>query len=118
MCHVHISENKHGISGGSHAAEASIFKVLQDGGYNNWLTIEAFGLKVPELSPASPCVDISWMTLECGPPSHPGDLGEVEEPQIGVSADLHSMSLLLMMMNVRTQIASGTKCNYRAGPLS
>ena len=51
------------------AAEASIFKVLRDGGYNNWLTIEAFGLKVPELSPASPmCRHFlkRRKTLECG----------------------------------------------------
>jgi len=83
---VHISENKRGISGRSHAAEVSIFKVLRVGGYNNWLTIEAFGLKVPESSPASPHVstflekeeDVGvWASVTSR------RLGEVEEPEIG-----------------------------------
>lgn len=47
--HVHISENHRGIPGSGHACTAGIFQTLRGGGYDQWLTIEAFGMKVPNL---------------------------------------------------------------------
>lgn len=47
--HVHISENHRGIPGSGHAVTLEIFKILRSSGYDGWLTIEAFGQKVPEL---------------------------------------------------------------------
>jgi|SRR5579864_732783 len=48
--HVHISENHRGIPGSGHAIPAEIFTALRRAGYDGWLTIEAFGPKVPELT--------------------------------------------------------------------
>jgi D-psicose/D-tagatose/L-ribulose 3-epimerase len=47
--HVHISENHRGIPGRGHACSAGIFEMLHESGYDRWLTIEAFGLKLPGL---------------------------------------------------------------------
>ncbi len=49
--HVHISENHRGVPGQGHACTAEIFQTLKGAGYDQWLTIEAFGLKVPSLIP-------------------------------------------------------------------
>jgi D-psicose/D-tagatose/L-ribulose 3-epimerase len=47
--HVHISESNRGVPGRGHACTQSIFQALRRGGYNRWMTIEAFGLNVPSL---------------------------------------------------------------------
>jgi len=49
IAHVHISENHRGIPGSGHAVPAEIFRALRKSGYDEWLTIEAFGHKVPSL---------------------------------------------------------------------
>jgi D-psicose/D-tagatose/L-ribulose 3-epimerase len=47
--HVHISENNRGIPGTGHACNKEIFDVFKDGGYDGYLTIEAFNLGAPSL---------------------------------------------------------------------
>lgn len=49
--HVHISENNRGVPGRGHAAGQAMFDALRAGGYDDWLTIEAFGQKVQPLVP-------------------------------------------------------------------
>jgi D-psicose/D-tagatose/L-ribulose 3-epimerase len=49
ILHVHISENHRGIPGRGHAVSPAIFGALRKSGYDGWLTIESFGLKVPGL---------------------------------------------------------------------
>jgi len=51
--HVHISENDRGTPGTGHAKIAETIALLQAGGYDGWLTIEAFGRAVPELAAAT-----------------------------------------------------------------
>ena len=48
--HVHISENDRGIPGTGHAVPPALFRVLKDGGYDRWLTIEAFNMGTPSLA--------------------------------------------------------------------
>jgi D-psicose/D-tagatose/L-ribulose 3-epimerase len=43
ITHVHISENNRGVPGRGHNDWQGIFKALRSTGYDNWLTIEAFG---------------------------------------------------------------------------
>jgi len=57
--HVHIAENDRGTPGRGHVLWAEIFSTLRSGGYNGWLTIEAFGRTLPELA-ATTCV---WREL-------------------------------------------------------
>ncbi|MFC5650597.1 sugar phosphate isomerase/epimerase family protein [Paenibacillus solisilvae] len=47
--HVHISENNRGVPGSGHAVTGEIFQTLKEIGYDQWLTIEAFGQQVPGL---------------------------------------------------------------------
>jgi D-psicose/D-tagatose/L-ribulose 3-epimerase len=51
--HVHISENNRGIPGAGHIAFQPIFAALKRGGYDGWLTIEAFGSALPDLAAAT-----------------------------------------------------------------
>ena len=51
--HVHISENNRGVPGAGHIAFQPIFAALKQGGYNGWLTIEAFGSALPDLAAAT-----------------------------------------------------------------
>ena len=51
--HVHISENNRGIPGAGHIAFQPIFTALKSGGYEGWLTIEAFGSALPDLAAAT-----------------------------------------------------------------
>ncbi len=51
--HVHISENNRGIPGAGHIAFQPIFAALKKGGYDGWLTIEAFGSALPDLAAAT-----------------------------------------------------------------
>ena len=57
--HVHISENDRGTPGRGHVPWAETFTALRGGGYDGWLTIEAFGRTLPELA-ATTCV---WRDL-------------------------------------------------------
>jgi len=61
--HVHVSENDRGTPGKGHVAFDKIFKALRAGGYDQWLTIEAFGRSLPELA-ATTCV---WRDLSASP---------------------------------------------------
>jgi D-psicose/D-tagatose/L-ribulose 3-epimerase len=51
--HVHISENNRGIPGAGHIAFQQVFAALKKGGYDGWLTIEAFGSALPDLAAAT-----------------------------------------------------------------
>jgi len=64
--HVHVSENDRGTPGKGHVPFDKIFKALRAGGYDQWLTIEAFGRSLPELA-ATTCVwrDLSGSPEEC-----------------------------------------------------
>jgi D-psicose/D-tagatose/L-ribulose 3-epimerase len=57
--HVHVSENDRGTPGRGHVPWAETFKALRRGGYDGWLTVEAFGRTLPELA-ATTCV---WRDL-------------------------------------------------------
>lgn len=61
--HVHISENDRGTPGKGHVPFGAILKALRQGGYDQWLTIEAFGTSLPELA-ATTCV---WRELSASP---------------------------------------------------
>ena len=50
--HVHISENDRGIPGTGHACGQDIFDVFKQGGYDGYMTIEAFNLGAPSLTGA------------------------------------------------------------------
>jgi D-psicose/D-tagatose/L-ribulose 3-epimerase len=60
--HVHISENDRGTPGKGHVPWSRVFDVLKRGGYDRWLTIEAFGRTLPDLA-ATTCV---WRELSTG----------------------------------------------------
>ncbi len=51
--HVHISENDRGTPGSGHCPIPETIKKLVGHGYDNWLTIEAFGSALPELAAAT-----------------------------------------------------------------
>jgi D-psicose/D-tagatose/L-ribulose 3-epimerase len=51
--HVHISENNRGIPGRGHIPFQQVFAALKKGGYDGWLTIEAFGSALPDLAAAT-----------------------------------------------------------------
>lgn len=53
IAHVHISENDRGTPGSGHVDLAGTFRALKAGGYDGWLTIEAFGRTLPELAAAT-----------------------------------------------------------------
>ena len=57
--HIHISENDRGTPGRGHVPWAETFRTLRRGGYDGWLTIEAFGRTLPDLA-ATTCV---WRDL-------------------------------------------------------
>jgi D-psicose/D-tagatose/L-ribulose 3-epimerase len=50
LAHVHVSENDRGVPGEGLVRWAETFAALKAGGYDGWLTIEAFGPSLPELS--------------------------------------------------------------------
>jgi len=64
--HVHVSSNDRGTPGKGHIPFDRIFQALRAGGYDQWLTIEAFGRSLPELA-ATTCVwrDLSASLEEC-----------------------------------------------------
>lgn len=53
VSHVHISENDRGVPGRGHIPFGDTFAALKRAGYDNWLTIEAFGRGLPELAAAT-----------------------------------------------------------------
>ncbi len=53
VAHIHISENDRGVPGRGHIPWAETFKAIKASGYDNWLTIEAFGRGLPELAAAT-----------------------------------------------------------------
>jgi len=53
VVHVHISENDRGVPGRGHIPWADTFRALKKGGYDQWLTIEAFGRGLPDLAAAT-----------------------------------------------------------------
>ena len=53
LSHVHISENDRGTPGRGHAPIRETIAALKTLGYDDWLTIEAFGRGVPELAAAT-----------------------------------------------------------------
>ncbi len=64
--HFHISENDRGTPGRGHNPWPEIFKALRRGGYDKWLTIEAFGRDLPELAATTRVWrDLSGSPEEC-----------------------------------------------------
>ena len=53
VVHVHISENDRGVPGRGHVPWAETYRELKAGGYDGWLTIEAFGRALPDLAAAT-----------------------------------------------------------------
>ncbi len=53
IVHFHISENNRGVPGSGHLPWTAIFKALRKIKYNNWLTIESFGQRLPDLAAAT-----------------------------------------------------------------
>jgi len=53
ITHVHLSENNRAVVGRGHNDWNGIFKALRSTGYDNWLTIEAFGRVVPAFAAAT-----------------------------------------------------------------
>lgn len=53
LSHVHISENDRGTPGRGHAPIRETIRELRALGYDDWLTIEAFGRGVPDLAAAT-----------------------------------------------------------------
>ena len=53
ITHVHISETNRGVPGRGHADWKGIFTALRSTGYDNWLTIEAFGRVLPAFAAAT-----------------------------------------------------------------
>ena len=51
--HVHISENDRSTPGQGNVRWKENFDTLREVGYNGWMTIEAFGLALPELAAAT-----------------------------------------------------------------
>lgn len=53
MIHVHVSENDRGTPGRGHVPWAATYKSLKATGYDDWMTIEAFGRALPALAAAT-----------------------------------------------------------------
>lgn len=53
MIHVHISENDRSTPGEGHVDWDATFGALKELNYDGWLTVEAFGLALPELAAAT-----------------------------------------------------------------
>ncbi len=53
LFHVHVSENDRGVPGSGHAKLRETIAELKRLGYDEWLTIEAFGSAVPGMSAAT-----------------------------------------------------------------
>ena len=53
IAHIHISENDRGVPGRGHIPWAATFAAIKASGYDDWLTIEAFGRGLPDLAAAT-----------------------------------------------------------------
>ncbi|WP_127520065.1 sugar phosphate isomerase/epimerase [Mesorhizobium sp. Z1-4] len=53
IVHVHISENDRGVPGRGNIPWAETFAAIKASGYDDWLTIEAFGRGLPDLAAAT-----------------------------------------------------------------
>ena len=53
IAHIHISENDRGTPGLGQINFGQIISTLVANGYDNWLTIEAFGQALPEIAAAT-----------------------------------------------------------------
>ena len=53
IVHVHISENDRGVPGRGNIPWAETFKAIRTSGYDDWLTIEAFGRSLEDLAAAT-----------------------------------------------------------------
>lgn len=53
ISHVHLSENDRGVPGRGNIPWAETFRALRASGYDDWLTIEAFGRGLPALAAAT-----------------------------------------------------------------
>ncbi|MGJ5619404.1 sugar phosphate isomerase/epimerase family protein [Sulfitobacter sp. MF3-043] len=51
--HIHISENDRGVPGRGNIPWAGTFEAIKQTGYDEWLTIEAFGRGLPDLAAAT-----------------------------------------------------------------
>ena len=63
IAHVHISENDRSTPGEGQVPWPQIFSALKEIGYDNWLTVEAFGRALPELAAAT-CIWRDMMPSE------------------------------------------------------
>ncbi len=53
IAHIHISENDRGVPGRGNVPWAETFAAIKAIGYDDWLTIEAFGRGLPDLAAAT-----------------------------------------------------------------
>jgi D-psicose/D-tagatose/L-ribulose 3-epimerase len=53
FAHIHISENDRGVPGRGNIPWKKTFKAIRDSGYDDWLTIEAFGRGLKDLAAAT-----------------------------------------------------------------
>lgn len=53
ISHIHISENDRGVPGRGNIPWAETFEAIAQTGYDDWLTIEAFGRGLPDLAAAT-----------------------------------------------------------------
>ena len=53
IAHIHLSENDRGVPGRGNIPWADTFRAIRDSGYDDWLTIEAFGRGLPDLAAAT-----------------------------------------------------------------
>ena len=53
VVHVHLSENDRGVPGRGHVPWQQTFRAIRSSGYDDWLTIEAFGRGLPDLAAAT-----------------------------------------------------------------
>jgi D-psicose/D-tagatose/L-ribulose 3-epimerase len=51
--HIHISENDRGVPGRGNVPWDETFAAIREIGYDDWLTIEAFGRGLPDLAAAT-----------------------------------------------------------------
>ena len=53
IAHVHISENDRSTPGTGNIRWNETFEVLHEINYDGWLTVESFGLSIPEIAAAT-----------------------------------------------------------------
>ncbi len=53
VAHFHLSENHRGTPGTGHAALVAALQTLQSGGFDHWISVEAFGQSLPEIAAAT-----------------------------------------------------------------